>query len=156
MGKGAQTTQQTTTQTDRDLSRMVASVDRLARVRDYLRDTRDVTGTVTQLTALIDEARLASGQASVPASSPVINTPPIRADGAAALKMAQQQNAMAAASSSSAVRQQSSTEKGARMGVGVAHSFGSAVLGAFGMGGLAPAIGQAEGFALDLAFNGNG
>jgi len=128
MGKGSQ-------QTPQDLSRMVASVERLARIRDYLRDSRDVSGTVTQLTDLIDEARRASGQYTA-------QTPPVSAPSTATARV----NAVERKNVSDA-------EKYTRLGVDVLHAGGTIALSAFGLGGVAPAIGSLEQTALGIGFN---
>ncbi len=132
MGKGNQSSPQ-------DLSRMIASVDQLARIRDYLRDSRDVSGTVIQLSALIDDARRAAGQYTA-------QTPPIAAPTTTATAQVQ------TAEIKTAVKPQSDTEKYTRLGVDTLHAGGAAVLSAFGLGSVAPAIGGLEQTALNIGF----
>lgn len=49
-------------------------------------------------------------------------------------------------------KQMSSTEQGVRIGVGVAHAVGTIALSMYGLGGLAPVVGNIEGAVLDSAF----
>lgn len=139
---------------------MDRSVAYLRRVRDYLRDTRDVSGTLEMLNKILSEPaameslRRSDGADGIPLDNVKLGVIP---SGGTVTKPESRDNrdSKVRDTTPKSAYKPSDAEVYTRAAVGVAHSIGGVALTAFGGGGLVQPIGQLEGMALDAGFGSN-